>query len=67
MKHFLLLNLFEIYFANSNKKYLVTAEEKQKAIEFTIEKLKNDINEEISCMTENDRENYILRLMKCIL
>ena len=59
--------LFEIYFANSNKKYLVTAEEKQKAIEFTIEKLKNDINEEISCMTENDRENYILRLMKCIL
>jgi hypothetical protein len=59
--------LFEIYFSNSNKKYLITAEEKQKAIEFAIEKLNRDINEEISCMTENDRENYLLKLMKCIL
>ena len=59
--------LFEIYFSNSNKKYLVTAEEKQKAIEYAIQKLKQDIEEELNGMRENDRENYILKLMNCIL
>jgi hypothetical protein len=59
--------LFEIYFSNSNKKYLVTAEEKQKAIEYAIQKLKQDIEEEMRCLTEDNRDKYMLKLMNCIL